>query len=71
MRIKTVLKNIPINEIEEIDKLEEQLSEVERKILRVEYNITSEVELPLTDKEKGEWRLSQKAYKANKSPNME
>jgi hypothetical protein len=63
MRINTVLKNIPINEIEEIDKLEEQLSEVERKILRVEYNITSEVELPLTDKEKGEWRLSQKAYR--------
>ena len=40
----------------------DQLSEVKRKILQVEYDVSSEVELPLMEEEKGEWRQNQKAY---------
>ena len=43
------------NEVDEVDKLEEQLSEVESKILRSEYDLKADVELPLTEEEKGEW----------------
>jgi hypothetical protein len=49
-------------DVDEIDKLEDQLSEIENKILRAEYDLNNDVELPLTEEEKGEWRQSQKAY---------
>jgi hypothetical protein len=61
-RVQNTLRTIPITEVDEIDKLEEQLSEVERKILQVEYDQSTEVSLPLSEEEKGEWRNSQKAY---------
>ena len=48
--------------VEEIDKLEDQLSEVESKTLRAEYDLNNDVELPLTEEEKGEWRQNQKAF---------
>ncbi len=38
------------------------MSEVEIKLLQAEYDINSDVELPLTDEEKGEWRQNQKAH---------
>ena len=55
-------------QVDDIDKLEEQLSEVENKILRAEYDVNTDVELPLTEEEKGEWRQNQKANgeRANK-----
>ena len=62
VRLRSQLATIPISETEELDKIEEQLSEVEIKILRAEYETTIEVELPLTEEEKGEWRQNQKAY---------
>ncbi len=48
-------------DVDEIDKLEDQLSEIENKILRADYDLNNDVELPLTEEEKGEWRQSQKA----------
>jgi hypothetical protein len=35
---------------------------VEIKILRAEYDLATDVELPLTEEEKGEWWNNQKAY---------
>ena len=65
-RLRLLIANIgvPNNQIsaEELDKLKEQLSEVEIKLLQAEYDINSDLELPLTDKEKGEWRQNQKAH---------
>ncbi len=62
LRLRNQLATIPITEIDEIDRLEEQLSEVDIKILRANYDTSTDVELPLTEEEKGEWRQSQKAY---------
>ena len=42
-------------DVDEIDKLEDQLSEIENKILRADYDLNNNVELPLTEEEKGEW----------------
>ncbi len=61
-RIKIQLSTTNPANIEEIDKLEDQLSEIENKILRAEYDLHNDVELPLTEEEKGESRQSQKAY---------
>ena len=61
-RLENQIASTPIDEIEQIDVLDEKLSEVENEILRSEYSANSEVELPLTEEEKGEWRQSQKAY---------
>ena len=49
--------------VEEIDKLEDQLSEVESKTLRAEYDLNTDVELPLTEEEKGEWNQNQKSLR--------
>ncbi len=38
------------------------MSDVQIKILRAEYKMNADVELPLSEKEKGKWRNSQKAY---------
>ena len=35
-------------DVDEIDKLEDQLSEIENKILRADYDLNNDVELPLT-----------------------
>ena len=61
-RIKIQIGTTDPADVEEIDKLKDQLSEIENKILRAEYDLHNDVELPLTEEEKGEWRLSQKAY---------
>ncbi len=61
-RLQAQIAATPSNKLDEIDMLEEKLSEVENDILRAEYSATAEVELPLTEEEKGEWRQSQKAY---------
>jgi hypothetical protein len=61
-RLKIQIANIEPTEVEEINKLEEQLSEVKSKILRAEYDLNADVELPLTEEKKGEWRQNQKAY---------
>jgi hypothetical protein len=47
---------------EELDRLEEELSEVQNNILRAEYDLNADVELPLSEEEKAEWRQQQKAY---------
>ena len=57
--------NQPDNQInlEELDELEEELSEVEIKVLQAEYDLKDDVaELPLSEEEKAEWRQQQKAY---------
>jgi hypothetical protein len=59
-RLRLQIPNTTDNQ--ELDKLEEELSEVEIKLLQTEYNIKADVELPLTDEEKGEWRQRQKAH---------
>ena len=61
-RLESQIASTPTDEIEQIDTLEDKLSEVENEILRSEYSANSEVELPLTEEEKREWRQSQKAY---------
>ena len=68
-RLRLQISNVtsddqPDNQIkaEELDKLEEKLSEVEIKILQTEYDVKADVELPLSEEEKGEWRQQQKAY---------
>ncbi len=60
--VKNALTTIPMTELDEIDKLEEQLSEIEQKILQVEYDLSTEASLPLSEEEKGEWRMSQKTH---------
>ena len=45
-----------------LDKLKEELSDVQIKILRAEYEMNADIELPLLEEEKEEWRNSQKAY---------
>ena len=62
IRLQAQITATPSNELDEIDTLEDKLSEVENDILRAEYSSNAEVELPLTEEEKGEWRQSQKAY---------
>ncbi len=54
-RLKIQIAIIKPTEVEEINKLEEQLSEVESKIFRAEYDLNAGMELPLTEEEKGEW----------------
>jgi hypothetical protein len=68
-RLRLQISNVtsddqPDNQInsEELDKLEEELSEVEIKVLQAEYDLKAVVELPLSEKEKAEWRQQQKAY---------
>ncbi len=61
-RLKKQLSILPDNDLEEIDKVEEKISEVENEILCAEYDMNAKVDLPLNEEEKGEWRLSQKAY---------
>ena len=61
-RIKTQIGTTDPLDVDEIDKLEDQLSEIENKILRADYDLNNNVELPLTEEEKGEWRQSQKVY---------
>jgi len=47
-RLKIQIAVIDPTEVKEIDKLEDQLSEVERKTLRAEYDLNVNVELSLT-----------------------
>jgi hypothetical protein len=54
-RLKIQIAVLPPTDVDEIDKLEEQLSDVENKILRAEYDILADVDLPLNEEEKGEW----------------
>jgi hypothetical protein len=61
-RLKKQLSILPDTDLEEIDKVEEKISEVENEILCTEYDMNAEVDLPLDEEEKGEWRQSQKAY---------
>ncbi len=62
IRLQAQIAATPSNELDEIDTLEDKLSEVENNILPAEYSSNAEVELPLTEEEKGEWGQSQKAY---------
>lgn len=50
-----------LTDAEQIDSLEEQKLEVDNKIIQVDYDLLTEIELPLTEQEKGEWRPNQKA----------
>ena len=61
-RLKIQIAMIDPTDVEEFDKLEDQLSEVKSKTLRAEYDLNADVELPLTEEEKGEWRQNQNAY---------
>ena len=61
-RLETKIKALPSTDVDALDKLEEQLAEVENDIRKTEYEIDSEVEIPMTEEEKGEWRQSMKAY---------
>ncbi len=49
-------------EVDKLDKLKEQLSEFESRILQAQYDINAGAELPLTKEEKGE-HLLRKDYK--------
>jgi hypothetical protein len=53
LRLQIANIGVPNNQLiaEQLDKLEEELSEVEIKLLQAEYNIKADVELPLTDEE--------------------
>ena len=67
-RLRLQISNVtsddqPNNQIilEELDKLEEEMCEVEIKVLQAEYDLKTDVELPLSEEEKAEWRQQQKA----------
>jgi hypothetical protein len=53
-RLNNLIAATPTNNTDKLDKLKEQLDEVENNILRANYNIKAKVELPLTEEEKGE-----------------
>jgi hypothetical protein len=42
-------------------ELDGQKSDIENKIMKVDYDLASDVEVPLSEEEKGEWRQEQKA----------
>ena len=60
-RIQTQIDATDPTDLNTIDTLEEQLSEINNRIIRINYDINSNIELPLTEEEKGEWRQTQKA----------
>jgi hypothetical protein len=54
-RIKIQISITDPNAVNDIVNLKEQLSEVEIKILRAEYDLATDVELPLTEEEKARY----------------
>jgi len=58
-RIQSQINNVTVGD--DVEALEEQRSEIENKILQANYDLQSNIELPLTEEEKGEWRQNQKA----------
>ena len=58
-RIQSQINNATIDD--DVEALEEQRSETENRILQANYDLQSDIELPLTEEEKGEWRQNQKA----------
>jgi len=61
-RVQNRLASTPFTEVDAIEQLEEEVSQLQVKLLRAQYDASSDIELPLTEEEKGEWRQSQKAY---------
>jgi hypothetical protein len=49
------------NDHDAIEALEENEAETNNKILRADYDLNAEIDLPLSKEEKGEWRQEQKA----------
>ena len=60
-RIQYQINNIDPTDNDLNESLEDQRSEIENKVLRINYDLQSNIELPLTEEEKGEWRQNQKA----------
>ena len=52
----------PVNDTDRIKKLEEELGDVNNKTLQAKYDMNTDIKLPLTEEEWGEWRQSQKVY---------
>ena len=61
-RVQNRLASTPFTEVDVIEQLKEEVSQLQVKLLRARYDASSDIELPLTEEEKGEWRQSQKAY---------
>ena len=61
-RIQAQINATPIANAEEIDELEEKMSDLDNEILQAQYDLGDEVKVPLTEEEKGKWRQKEKAY---------
>ena len=54
----------------EIEQLEDELTELDNNILKVDYDRTADINLPMTDEEKAEWRMSQKLAEERASKHL-
>ena len=45
---------------DKLEILEEQLTELDNKILRADYDQRADIDLPMTEEENAEWRRNQK-----------
>lgn len=61
-RIQAIIDATPIANADEIDELEEKMSDLDNEILQAQYDLGDDVKVPLTEEEKGEWRQKEKAY---------
>ena len=61
-RLKAKIAALAPTDVDGLDELEEQLVDTENEIRKTEYEIASQVEAPMTEEEKAEWRQSMKAY---------
>ncbi len=64
-RLHAEIDAIPINppEPEKLNELEEKMFNIDNEILQMTYEKGVDIKVPLDDEEKGEWRLSEKAYR--------
>ncbi len=49
------------NDADQLEELQDQLSDFDNKILKAKYDLTADTDLPMSEEEKAEWRLNQKA----------
>ena len=60
--LQVQINTLPITDTNQIEDLEEKMSDLYNEILQTQYNLGDEVKVPLNEEEKGEWRQQEKAY---------
>ena len=61
-RLQAQINAVPIADADQIDELEEKMSDLDNDILQIQYELGEEVKVPLNEEERGEWRQKEKAY---------